>query len=1185
MRLSQIVIFFGVFLLFMVFATCNNTLYAQKFDREALVNFATQQKQKSKTRINFDKRLPIIYQAASLEAAQSVKSDLVWSGGIAGLNLSGNNQIIGFWDADSPLLTHQEYAGRVSFLDSGPSSTDAHATQMVGIMASTGIVSQAHGMANKSSVEAYNWNEDLAEMALSAADGLTTSAHPYSETAGWTNNSSLCGTGWTWYSVESVNSTKAYQFGYYDSLAHKIDFISYLAPNYLVVKAAGNQRGVGPASQPTKHWKPVGSACVEDLTSVRQLNGGQDGYESINSAAVAKNILVVGGVESSTNNFQDLSTIQPIVGSGFGPTDDGRIKPDIVAPASNIYTATSDSNSAYANAGGTSAATAIVAGSIALIREHYQNLNADTLTSASIRALLAQTADDIGAAGPDYKTGWGLLNTERAVRFISVNHTSAGNVVLKDTTISNSERIQFDFVHTSNQPLIATIAWTDPEGNPPVNGDDPTDIILVNDLDLQISDPTSASHFPWKLDRNNPSAFAIRGVNNVDNIEQVFIENAESGTYTLTISHKNTLQSGSQRVSILVGAAEPEIEFTTQNNGDWSDTNTWAGKTVPSTSQHRVIIKHEINLDTDATVRGITFDGTTSSLDLNNHTLELHGSVQYLSGALGFSGDSTSTLKILDWDDSADSLRFKAGKQELGTLLIDVNSKTMPLSDSLSIFKKLTLQSGVLDINARYLKLISDQNNTAIYQKGIGSLNGEFTYSRLYTHPNSGWRFISSPVENALFSSMNEAFFTQGGEWASHIVSEPSSSLWKFTPENQTYTGYYGADSVFTLGEGYLFYMFEKDLEGKQILPASLEIKGNEPDSVILNLYRGAHDTLSYSLVGNPFAGTLDWHEILTASTNLGTSYAVWSPEIATEGNGTSGFKYYNQADGMGDAGRYIAPMQGFFVQATSEGAQLRFRQNQKVTDTPIKYGKQLTNASPPYLKFELKNSTGAVLDNQARLVFNAEAHSGKDRSDVARISSLNNAENNISFLNEYGIKNVFEGRSSEVETDDIPLVFDVDKSGNYELNWDAFNSFPEAWQLELRDLETGVRLNMNKHKSHNFYHSLESNSSTRFKITVNRGALVDTENELPLSYSLGQNYPNPFNPTTTFYLSIPKNEKVKLSIYNSLGQEVAVLMNETRLKGHHTIEFNAAHLASGVYYYRLQTDGFTETRAMTIIK
>src|SRR5690554_2758399 len=539
MRFSQHLIFFGIFLLFTVFPASETIVYAQKFDREALINFAEQQKQKSKVRINYDKRLPIVYQTASFEAAQSVKSDLVWSGGIAGLNLSGNNQIIGFWDADSPLLTHQEYSGRVSFVDTAPGITNVHATQMVGIMASTGMVSQAHGMANQSSVEAYNWDEDLAEMALAAADGLTTSAHPYSEIAGWTNNSSLCGSGWTWYSLESENSTKAYQFGYYDSLAHKLDAIAYLAPNYTVVKAAGNQRGVGPSSQPTKHWKPVGSTCVEDLTSVRQLNGGAEGYESISSTSLAKNILVVGGVESLTNDFQNLSTIQPIAGSGFGPTDDGRIKPDIVAPASNIYSSTSSSNSAYANAGGTSAATGIVAGSIALIREHYQNLNADTLSSASIRALLAQTADDVGAAGPDYKTGWGLLNTERAVRFISANNTSAGNVILKDTTLSDSESIQFNFIHTSNQPLIATIAWTDPKGNPPVNGDDPTDIILVNDLDLQISNPTSIVHLPWKLDRNNPSVLATKGDNNVDNIEQIFIENAESGTYTLTISHKN----------------------------------------------------------------------------------------------------------------------------------------------------------------------------------------------------------------------------------------------------------------------------------------------------------------------------------------------------------------------------------------------------------------------------------------------------------------------------------------------------------------------------------------------------------------------------------------------------------------------------------------------------------------------
>jgi len=88
-----------------------------------------------------------------------------------------------------------------------------------------------------------------------------------------------------------------------------------------------------------------------------------------------------------------------------------------------------------------------------------------------------------------------------------------------------------------------------------------------------------------------------------------------------------------------------------------------------------------------------------------------------------------------------------------------------------------------------------------------------------------------------------------------------------------------------------------------------------------------------------------------------------------------------------------------------------------------------------------------------------------------------------------------------------------------------------------------------------------------------------------PVEYKLGQNYPNPFNPNTTINISLPEASFVKLTVFNAMGQEVSVVKNEFMQAGKYDVNFNAADLASGIYYYTLTTDGFTDTKKMILIK
>ncbi|MFQ5498351.1 MAG: T9SS type A sorting domain-containing protein [Candidatus Zixiibacteriota bacterium] len=93
------------------------------------------------------------------------------------------------------------------------------------------------------------------------------------------------------------------------------------------------------------------------------------------------------------------------------------------------------------------------------------------------------------------------------------------------------------------------------------------------------------------------------------------------------------------------------------------------------------------------------------------------------------------------------------------------------------------------------------------------------------------------------------------------------------------------------------------------------------------------------------------------------------------------------------------------------------------------------------------------------------------------------------------------------------------------------------------------------------------------------------TDAELPTTFAVDQNYPNPFNPSTTVSFALPEASDVNLTIYNVLGQEVEVLVNGEMPAGNHTIEWFADNRSSGVYFYRLTANSFSETKKMLLLK
>ncbi|MCC9136548.1 S8 family serine peptidase [Pontibacter silvestris] len=508
------------------------------------------------------KGLPIYYITYNnARAAATTKTDQLWAGGSLGLSLSGSSssvaEKIGIWDGGQIRTSHQELKGRVGQKDDASELND-HATHVAGTMVASGVNALAKGMAyGVKKLQAYDFNGDAAEMA-EAAKSLLISNHSYGSIAGWRYNSDREGTDkdpfWEWWGDTEISKTEDYKFGYYDETAAKWDQIAYSAPYYLIVKSVGNNRNEnGPEAG--KSYYQRNSSGKFDLVEKRPANiSNNSEYDVISTYGNAKNVLTIGAVSPIPDGYNQASDVSVASFSSFGPTDDGRIKPDLVGNGVSVLSTSSGSDRAYENLSGTSMAAPNVSGSLLLLQEHYSKLNnGSVMRAATLKGLAIHTADEAGdTPGPDYIYGWGLLDAERAASVIS-NLNS--NHLLQERTLQQNETNIVDVVASGKGPLVVTISWTDPEasvikvGASALNNRTPR---LVNDLDVRVSQG-SATYMPWMLNPENPTQAATTGDNKLDNVEQVYIADAVPGKkYTIKVQHKGTLTKGPQAYSLLV---------------------------------------------------------------------------------------------------------------------------------------------------------------------------------------------------------------------------------------------------------------------------------------------------------------------------------------------------------------------------------------------------------------------------------------------------------------------------------------------------------------------------------------------------------------------------------------------------------------------------------------------------------
>lgn len=385
-----------------------------------------------------------------------------------GLGLKGEGVTIGVGDNVSGIF-HIDLLDRIT--NYNPSSYTNHGVHINGIVAGAGIMDpRGEGTAPYALLTNHYFSEVLDATRDIYVDKNVTI----------TNNS---------YSAAFGNCDYA---GTYDALSVGLDKLCNSYDEVFHVFAAGND---GLFNCPPY---PAGFASIAG------------GYQA------AKNILVVTSTDKAFVNADNASR---------GPIKDGRLKPEITAVGVNVNSTTKSEE--YLVASGTSMACPQVVGAAALITERYrQKFGIIDPKAVLLKALLMNGATDIGNPGPDFRFGFGFLNTERSVMMLDSGR-------YKEAAVTNGSKSTHNIVVPPNTAqLKVMLAWFDEAANPMAAKQ------LVTDLDLEVTEPNNNVHKPLILDPspNNITNNAAEGVDRLNNTEQVVVNAPVPGNYVISVN-------------------------------------------------------------------------------------------------------------------------------------------------------------------------------------------------------------------------------------------------------------------------------------------------------------------------------------------------------------------------------------------------------------------------------------------------------------------------------------------------------------------------------------------------------------------------------------------------------------------------------------------------------------------------
>lgn len=361
-------------------------------------------------------------------------------------------------------------------------------------------------------------------------------------------------------------------YGTYDLYSRLLDQMAFDLPNLVNVFSAGNSGG---------------SSCLPFSADYHTVLGG---YQS------AKNVITVG----ATNDSGAVAGF-----SSKGPVKDGRLKPEIVAMGQMVASTWPSNIYSYNN--GTSMSAPAVTGGLTLLYQRYRQLNGGTdPKNGLMKALVCNGASDRGNAGPDFQYGFGWMNLLRSIDMIENKHyftASSTNGSINTHNIS---------IPANTAQLKVMLYWNDPAASPL------SAKTLVNDLDLEVTDPSSSTILPKTLDttNNNLSNIAVNGADHLNNMEQVVIDNPSAGNYTVKVKGTAITQNSSQEYFLVYDPIPVQLRITAPAGGE---------TLVPSTNQYDLMkISWEAYGFTSGTVTiefspdgGATWSTVAAGVDIN----------------------------------------------------------------------------------------------------------------------------------------------------------------------------------------------------------------------------------------------------------------------------------------------------------------------------------------------------------------------------------------------------------------------------------------------------------------------------------------------------------------------------------------------------------------------------------------
>ncbi len=418
-------------------------------------------------------------------------NDALSYSGIGGRGLTGKNITVGVGD-NSDVSTHIDFAGRL--INRNPTTVTLHGTHTMGTTGGAGILNVKYkGMAPGSTIISQLFSDVIINAPTLITD--------YNLTL--TNNSYFDG-----------NPGCAGE-GVYDVLSNYGDQQQRSYSQLLHVFAAGNDGG---------------GACTPFPFSYGTIKSGWQ---------CAKNVLTVGAFDNANNSIAFFSS--------RGPVQDGRLKPEVVAGGVSV-TSTYPYNT-YGSSSGTSMATPTVTGSIALLSQRFKQLNAGANPgNALLKALVCNTAEDMGNPGPDFTYGFGKLNTRRAVEALESGRYEINSI---NNSSNNAHTVT---VPAGSKQVKILLYWNDKEASAGAG------TALINDLDLTVTEPNLTLHLPLTLSSAPASVSntAIEGVDHLNNIEQVVINNPPAGNYSVNV-HGFSVPFGPQEYILTYEIINPSV--------------------------------------------------------------------------------------------------------------------------------------------------------------------------------------------------------------------------------------------------------------------------------------------------------------------------------------------------------------------------------------------------------------------------------------------------------------------------------------------------------------------------------------------------------------------------------------------------------------------------------------------------